>query len=231
MTTTSIGLLTQCVSLLKAAGTGAGQRVYSPGDWPTWDSQYPYIRARILSDSKESLGRSAARFTVTGTLRFTLTVGNFASPDDQGAGTAEQALWLLQRQVETALINNTAIMSQVQQVASMHSRDAYSADGAQHYGALELDVALEFYQDADDFWPIPTVGLTQINLDADLQNIFDPTGTYANPPFPTSVQPAPRTAGPDGRAEAVLIINFDDPDGGSSLDFSDPDNSGLLPGL
>lgn len=60
-------------------------------------------------------------------------------------------------------------------------------------------------------WPAPPgtpiVPLYEETITVDLTNVFDPLGTYANPPFPGSVNAAPRAEGPDGRAE-VQIVEF-----------------------
>jgi hypothetical protein len=47
-----------------------------------------------------------------------------------------------------------------------------------------------------------------VNLHADLISQFDPLGVYGALLFPDAVQPAPRTAGPDGRDEGYVEINF-----------------------
>ncbi len=60
-------------------------------------------------------------------------------------------------------------------------------------------------------WPVTppaTVDVTTLTVDTDLTNIFDPTGTYPNPPFPSAVTPEPRTSGPDGRAEGGLSFTL-----------------------
>jgi len=99
-------------------------------------------------------------------------------------------------------------------------------EGEQHLGELTVDVGMEFYQGPEDFYPLegevieppfdavnaamvqPIVPLTEFNVTTDLVNVADPTGTYPDAPFPDVVTPAPRTAGPDGRAEGGLLFEF-----------------------
>jgi hypothetical protein len=54
----------------------------------------------------------------------------------------------------------------------------------------------------------PVGPLQHISITNDLTNVFDATGIYDNPPFPDAVNAAPRTAGPDGRAEGGLDIDL-----------------------
>ena len=64
-----------------------------------------------------------------------------------------------------------------------------------------LAFGLEFFE---LYEPNAPIDLQTITLNVDLQNIFDATGTYSNPPFPAAVVPAPRTTGPDGRDEGYV---------------------------
>lgn len=73
---------------------------------------------------------------------------------------------------------------------------------------LLMHIEVEFYQGPEAFFPIVAVPLDSIGLHVDTAQPFDPNGTYANPPFPASVHPAPRTSGPDGRDEGALNINL-----------------------
>lgn len=54
----------------------------------------------------------------------------------------------------------------------------------------------------------PIIPLDGVSVTSDLHNVFDPTGTYADPLFPDSITPAPRDVGPDGRAEGGLSFEF-----------------------
>ena len=66
------------------------------------------------------------------------------------------------------------------------------------------DIGMETFEIFEPFvgTPFDTVTVT-----VDLQNIFDPTGTYVDPLFPGSGTPAPRTVGPDQRREGYIELD------------------------
>lgn len=207
--TTTADLQAIAVAALQAAPTGAGTNVFSLLDWPTWAGSYPVIFLQTPTETKESLGPNGApQFTVTATLRITARVQTPAQANGAGAAAALVALDAMQRQIEIALVNYTPLMSMLQQVASIHVDKKVDGEGSQNLGEMVMDMALEFYQGPEDFYVIPVTPLTEVTVDADLTNVFDASGTYASPPFPASVNPAPRTSGPDGRAEAGADISL-----------------------
>lgn len=180
MTTTSASLLAVVVSILSAAGTtDAGLQVFSPGDWPTQSDQYPRLKARVIRETKQSLGRGGGpAFTVVGTVRI---IGEVSTPvqfDDAGAATAAAALWQLARQVEVAVIGNDALWrAGVQQFSSVDSQLAYNSDGETHLAGIQIDIGLEFYQGPEDF-----AQTTSTDLDEVVTNwpAFPPTGFAAD---------------------------------------------------
>jgi len=189
--------------------TAAGANVFTPLDRPTWSGNYPVIFIQTPNEEKESLGRNGApQFTVTTTVRLIARVKQAQEENDAGAAKAELALELLQSQIEKGLINNPPLMSQLQQFAWVRVEKEVVGDSEFHLGELTMDIGMEFYQGPEDFYPIVGDAIEQITVDADLGNVFDPNGTYPDPPFPNSVTPAPRTSGPDGRAEGGLVINL-----------------------
>ena len=213
MTTTAADLVGLIVGILQLQDptshlypTDAGPRVYAPRDWPSWDSQYPVVFVSAPEETKTSMGRHVPQFTVVVTARLSIRVAKPAVAGDGSAGQAEAQLWAIQRQLEVALINAYAISLPIQQFPTITTRLAYSSEGALHLAGLVMEVGLEFYQGYEDFAPIVATDLTEVAITADLIAPFDPTGTYASPAFPASVQPAPRTSGPDGRAEGAADI-------------------------
>jgi hypothetical protein len=128
--------------------------------------------------------------------------------NDAGTAVAEAALESLKQEIEVALINYPPIMSLLQQFPFTRSEMGINSEGTQAFGELALDIGMEFYQGPEDFYPIVGDTLEEIAVTADLTNVADPNGTYPNPPFPASVTPAPRTSGPDGRAEGALNIHL-----------------------
>jgi len=206
--TTSADLRLLAAAALKGA-TDAGQNVFTAMDWPTWSGSYPLLYLHTPAEDKESLGRQGGpQFTVTLTLQVSGRVQVENLEDQSGVAEATVKLEALQRQIEIALINNPALMGQLQQFPFVRTEMKTDGTGDQNLGEIVMNIGLEFYQGPEDFYPIPIVPLEQITVDVDTTNVFDPTGTYADPPFPGSVTPAPRTEGPDGRSEGGLDITL-----------------------
>ncbi|OOG61446.1 hypothetical protein B0E46_15835 [Rhodanobacter sp. B04] len=208
MTTTAATLRALAVTALTGT-TDAAANVFSILDWPTWSGSYPVLYLQTPKEEKESLGPNGApQFTVTATIRIQARVQTQALANGAGAANALVALENIQRQIEVALINYTPLMVLLEQFPFVSVEKKVSGEGDQNLGELEMDVGMQFYQGPEDFYVVPSNALEQITVDADLVNVFDPNGTYANPPFPSSVEPAPRTSGPDGRAEAGADITL-----------------------
>jgi hypothetical protein len=189
--------------------TDAGSNVYSPLDRPTWSGNYPVLFLSTPEENKESLGPNGApQFEVTMTLRVVARVQQNQQKDDAGAAAAMAALESLQQQIEVALINNPAIMGLIEEYPFVRATNTITGEGESQLGELVMDIGLKFYQGPEDFYQIQTEELEEITIDGDLQNVFDPNGMYPNPPFPASVTPAPRTQGPDGRAEVGADIEL-----------------------
>jgi hypothetical protein len=189
--------------------TAAGMNVFSPRTWATFKGQYPAIFVTTPSEDRESLGRhSAQQFTTTATIKIAARVTVPALANDAGAAQAQVALEALKVQIEQALINNPAITQLIQQIAYVRSEIDVSSEGDQPLAELVMQFGYEFYEGPEDFYPIAGDALDEITVDVDLTNRFDATGTYPNPPFPSEVEPAPRTSGPDGRAEGGLDVQL-----------------------
>jgi hypothetical protein len=189
--------------------TDAGDSVYTPRDWHTYEGEYPVILVSAPREEKESFGeRGSVEFLVVATIRIVAKTEMPAFSGDYGAEAAEGAVEQIQAQIERGVIGAPQLRQLVSQFVSVRSEIAVSAAGEKHRAELAMDVALEFYQGPEDFSPSVGLPLTEIAINLDLQNRFDPTGTYANPPWPTQVTSAPRVAGPDGRDEGALVITL-----------------------
>lgn len=201
-------LLALAVDALKGA-TLAGDRVYSALDWPTTAAHYPLIYCKTPSEDKESLGRNGGPdFTVTATLKVEARAEVAALPNGRSAALLEQQLALLGQQIQVALVNNPDLMGLLQQVSFIRTDMTMTSQGNKELGEIEVALGLEFFQGAEDFYPLPTWPLQTVAITTDLVNVFDPTATYADPAFPDAVTAAPRTHGPDGRAEGALTITL-----------------------
>lgn len=180
MTVTSAGLLAIVVEILSTPGaTDASGQVFSPGDWPTQNDQYPRLKPRVVREVKQSLGHGGGpSFTVTATLRIIGEVSAVAQENDAGATAAAAALWRLARQVEVAVIGNPALWNAgVQQFSSVDSQLAYNSDSETHLAGIQTDIALEFYQGPEDFAQPLTTDLTEV---AAAWPAYPPTGVIAD---------------------------------------------------
>jgi hypothetical protein len=107
--------------------------------------------------------------------------------------------------IEDVLLRHVGIRSATQDFPVIATTTEIKADGQMHFGAVSIAVHFQIYEAFD---PDVTTSLQELSLTADLRNVYDPSGTYPNPPFPDAVQPAPRTSGPDGRAEGGFDIEL-----------------------
>lgn len=206
--TTSSELLTLAVEGLKGA-TAVGDQVFSAWTWATWSGCYPMMYVRPPIEEKESLSRNGPpQFTVVTTLRIQVKAETPALENAGGAALLEQQLMVISDQVQAALINYPPIMGKLQRVPFIRTEMITSSAGDKEVGELEVAIGLEFYQGPEDFYQLPTYPITEIKVTNDLANVFDPSGTYSGPEFPDAVQAAPRTSGPDGRAEGGLTVTL-----------------------
>jgi hypothetical protein len=196
---------------LKVNGVDVG--VQSPGDWTFQIDDLPAIAVRTGRESKASEARTQPQFTTTTTVELKAAV---SATTAEAAQDALEQLWF---DVESAILKNYSIVGASQQVTSIDSVQEISAEGQVHVAGITAAFAFECYEVFDPVqpdpalttWPVKApaaVTINQVTLDADLANVVDPTGTYPSPLFPQSVTPAPRTAGPDGRAEGGFTVNL-----------------------
>ncbi|MGO4416620.1 ABC transporter permease [Cupriavidus sp. KB_39] len=206
MTTTS-DLADLAVQAL-AGKTEAGGNVFAPRDWPTWSGEYTVLMLHAPSEEGTSLGRNAPQFDVTATLQITGRMQVPAQDSDATASVLETKLEAMREQIKRALINSPQLMPLLQQFPFFRSRIVTDPSGEEHLGELSMEIGMEFYQGPEDFYPVVGEEVQQVNLHLDATNVYDSSGTYADPPFPQEVVPAPRTSGPDGRDEGTLQINL-----------------------
>ncbi|MTK12702.1 MAG: ABC transporter permease [Clostridiaceae bacterium] len=200
---TTTPVLLKLVQTVLTGATAAGSNVFVPGDFPTWEGEYPVLLVQAPHERKESQGNGGINYDVTSTIRITGRVSAPAQAGDIGALVAEDAAWALARQIEMAVINQYQVMLPLEEMPFIDTQIKVSAEGREHFAEIVMDIGMKFYQGWEAFAPQQAAPLEEVTVTTDLTNIFDPTGTYANPPFPTAVNPVPRTAGPDGRAEGA----------------------------
>lgn len=206
--TQTADLLALAVEALKGA-TLAGDRVYSALNWPSTVVQYPLIYCKTPTEEKESASRNGAPFfTVTATLKIEARAEVGAMPNGQSAALLERQLATLCQQIQVALVNNPDLMGELQQVPFIRTEMNMTREANKELGEIEVAIGLEFVQGPEDFFELPTWDLDSVAITADLANVYDATGTYVDPTFPDAATAAPRTSGPDGRAEAGQIITL-----------------------
>jgi hypothetical protein len=179
--TTSVDLVNLSVAALKAAGTAAGDRVYSPGDWPTWDGLYPYLRVTCPDEDKQSLGPATIEFKVVATIRFLARIEAAAAVDDGGAAQAEAALGAFKQQIERTVINHPTIMPLLEHYPFVRSRQGFTSDGEQHFADQQVDIGMQFYQGPEDFYQPVLVTLEELNIATQLPDPASPVGVLDGP--------------------------------------------------
>ncbi|MBS0363676.1 MAG: hypothetical protein JSR98_20060 [Proteobacteria bacterium] len=192
--------------------TGAGPNVFAPRDWPTTPGELPMILVQSPSERKESWGRAAPGFTVVTTYSIQARVTSRAQDDDAAAGALLAALAVLQRQIEVAVINDHDLYAAIQQVKEVRILNDVSPKGEQPVGQLSMEFDVEYAQAYDDFHIPDASAIEELAVFADLVNVFsaqsDLSGDQPDNPFRTDGNPAPRTQGPDGRAEGAFTATL-----------------------
>lgn len=151
--------------LLAAGATSAGANVFSPRTWSTWNGNYPVLLVQTPEEEGESWGRNGApAFTVTTTLRVTARAQSAAAINDAGAVVVEEQLETMREQIKAALVNYPPLMRLLQQYPFFRSHLDVPKEGTRPIGELVLDIGLEFVQGPGDFYPVPAVPLTGIDL-------------------------------------------------------------------
>lgn len=198
--------------LAAAAVTGttdAQGNVFWARSWPTIQAGIPVIYFKPPSEERLGLGPNGApQFTTTATITMVARLDALMKVNDQSSYEVEQALERLKQQIEMAVINYPPLMVLLQQMPFTRADIDVNSEGNKVFGELKLQIGMEFYEGPENFYPITGDAIEEVTVTADLVNVADPSGTYPNPPFPAAVTPAPRTHGPDGRAEGGLDIQF-----------------------
>lgn len=144
--------------------TDAGDRVYSPRDWPTTANMYPVILVQTPIDVKSSLGRNVPQFNTVTTVRLTGRLQELDdAAEDNGAEKAEEALEELREQIERAVINSYELTRKIQQFFQVRSTIGVDADGEGHTAQLLMELDIEYYQGPEEFYEIDTEPLEGIN--------------------------------------------------------------------
>lgn len=190
------------VEAIKAYGTLAKNNVVELGDWPSQPDSLPQIYVYDGHSSAQSIARAQPNFTTTSYIMADCRL------DAETLADARRACDTIEAQVKQAVLTNFDIIRLLQQVASVQTQKKITTDSGKHVGSVQIEFAMEYFQSQEEYYaPVNPAPLDTIGIHADLENVYDATGTYANPPFPDSVTPAPRTEGPDGRDEGYIEVD------------------------
>ena len=195
----------EALSLLEASN--AVSLLDSPGVWPSQPENMPAVLVRATRTGKEAISRSTTNFTGTVTIEIEARVRGST------AEAAQDAIELLDAQVEQALLTNTAFVAMAQQI-SIEAETEVTAEGTTYIASTRMQLRCEVAETFDPIDDAPEAlqpvapPLEGVDLHADLRNIYDPTGTYGESLFADAIQPAPRQSGPDGRDEGAVQFNF-----------------------
>ena len=172
--------------------------ILSPGDWPSQTEKMPAVLVRAVRSTKEQLHPGQANFTSVIVIELESRVASTS------AAKVQDELEALDARIEVALLTDYRLMSLVQRI-HIETESTFTAEGRLHADGTRWQVSCQL---VEEFVPVyreqPLEGM---DVHIDLVNRFDAVGTY-DTPFPDVVAPAPRDAGPDGRDEARLSIDF-----------------------
>lgn len=177
----------------------------SPGNWDVQqlkESSYlPCVLVRTSNEGKASnIKAGLPQFDTAVTVEILCALS--ATTAEKAQDTLEK-FWLV---IENILLCTPSIINQVQNVQGVDTIFKIDSTGDNHIAAVSAAFVYEGFEYFDG--AIDTQDLKSAGIHVDLANVFDPNGTYPDPPFPDSVAPAPRTHGPDGRDEGHLEIKL-----------------------
>lgn len=188
--------------LLLQAVPEAGRRIYTARTWPLESPKNPCLLVYTWRETKTLLSTagSAPQFQVDAKL---VVRARAEAEDEIGL---EAALDALAGAVENALLTDPDWVARFERIGGIESSIHTLEEPAERPVG---EVALVFdVRWTEDFPPRLPFALAQVALRVDGAEPFDRTGTWpAAPPFPAA-PPAPRTSGPDGRAEVAATINL-----------------------
>ncbi|MEX3635956.1 ABC transporter permease [Paraburkholderia sp. BR14320] len=158
--------------------TDAGASVYSPYDWPTAPTAYPWVLVDWRTESKHSLGRNAPLFNVTTNIQIIARTKAPAQTGDAGSRVARAAAERLKQQIEQNIIGNPAVQAnadgsqRIQQFKAVHTELNTSSEGEMPMAELVMTFEVEFVQAVDDFYPLLGTPLQGIDV-----TVQQPPGT------------------------------------------------------
>lgn len=174
----------------------------SPGDRPTPTEKIPVILVRNADERKDG-------FTPNGPAQFNTTcyIEVQAKVLEVSAERAQDRIEFLGFLIENAVLRDVEMQRVVQKFESIDTKSEINSDGESHVGAITMTFGLQVYElfTPDDAltWNNIT-DLAKLFMTIDTAWPFDKDGVYPDVPYQDKVPDAPRTSGPDGRAEGTL---------------------------
>lgn len=166
--------------------------------WPSNLDVNPAVLVNWGREVKISNGREVPNFTTTYTMRLDVKV------TDTTMAESNRKLDVLVGQVMRAVLTDYELNKKLQQFPVVEATNITDSNSEFFIAEAIIDIGMEYFE---IYNPCIETELETVTIDVDLKNIYDAVATYPDPLFPNSVVPAPRTTGPDGRAEGYLEIN------------------------
>jgi len=188
-----------CLENAELAVNGTAVTVQSPGDWAQPAQNLPAVFIQTAMETKTAIMAGIPEFNTVITVLVKATVQNTTA---ESAQDDVESLWF---QIENAILTNSSFVGISQKISNVSSNLEIKSTGSEHLagiaGSFDVEV-FEAYEPSSS----SLASITEVGIDVDLKNIYDPTGTYQNQKFPNQVTPSPRTSGPDGRSEGSIDL-------------------------
>lgn len=152
-----IELRNLCQSVLKNAGTLAGNRVFQVLAWPTTLQNTPAIYVAAPQDSATSTGKAAGDYTRT------TTVQTFAVLSGRDMELLQQQADTLAEQIELAIMTSQELLSSVMQISSFHSLTELSAEQSVYTASITTIFDLDYVETYPRTGPALTGATAQLN--------------------------------------------------------------------
>lgn len=172
---------------------------------PTAPKEMPYVGLRCGVERKVgTVTQQLATFNTTVTLE---VIGRVAATTKEAA---QDAIEVLACQIELAVFGLVPLLTLLQRIAGVTTTTEITAEGSAYQAGVEMSFDCELFElfDPTAINPDAYPALQTLSVHVDAVRPYDANGIYTTPAFPASVVPAPRTSGPDGRDEGLLVIDL-----------------------
>ena len=182
-----------------------GVTVECPPVTSTAPNQMPYVGLRCGTERKVgAVTQQLATFTTTVPLEVLARVSATT------AEAAQDAIEDLAYRIEQAVCGLVPLLNLLQKISGITTTTEINGEGSAYQAGVEMSFDCELFEEFEPVLINPGnyQPLQGIDMHVDAGRPYDANGVYLDSPFPDSVTPAPRTSGPDGRDEALVVIDF-----------------------